>query len=201
MLRDSALAASGLLVETIGGPPAHPYQAPGSMWKEINNFLPEYKADKGAGLYRRSLYTFWRRTTTPPNMTLFDTTTREVCSTRRMPTNTPLQALVMLNDPQFVEAARRLSETLLQNHPGNPSSLLQDLAERVLARPVRSPELTILTQSYQDLLAHYQAQPADAQALITVGDSKPSSSLNPAELAAWTMVCNQVMNLDEALNK
>jgi hypothetical protein len=134
-------------------------------------------------------------------MDIFNAPSRETCAVRRDRTNTPLQALVTLNDPQFVEAARRLSDTLLQNHPGNPSSILQDLAVRVLARPFRAPELTILTQSYQDLLTHYQAQPADATALITVGDSKPSPSLNPAELAAWTMVCNQVMNLDEALNK
>jgi hypothetical protein len=147
------------------------------------------------------VYTFWKRASPPPSLETFDATSREFVCVRRARTNTPLQAFVTMNDPQFVEAARRLSETLLQNHPGNPSSLLQDLAERVLARPFRSPELTILTQSYQDLLAHYQAQPADAQALITVGDSKPSPSLNPSQLAAWTMVCNQVMNLDEALNK
>jgi hypothetical protein len=114
MLRDSALAHSGLLADTIGGPPAKPYQPAGSMWNDINNFLPKYIPDKGEGLYRRSLYTFWRRTTTPPNMISFDTTTRELCSTRRMPTNTPLQALVMLNDPQFVEAARKLGERILK---------------------------------------------------------------------------------------
>jgi hypothetical protein len=203
MIRDYALAASGTLSPKRGGPGTRPYQ-PENIWDVVG--LPgadtrKYVQDTGENLYRRTLYNFWKRMAHSPNMDIFNAPSRETCAVRRDRTNTPLQALVTLNDPQFVEAARRLSETLLQNHPGNPSSLLQDLAERVLARPFRSPELTILTQSYQDLLSHYQAQPADAQALITVGDSKPSPSLNPAELAAWTMVCNQVMNLDEALNK
>jgi hypothetical protein len=203
MIRDYALAASGTLSPKRGGPGTRPYQ-PENIWDVVG--LPgadtrKYVQDTGENLYRRTLYNFWKRMAHSPNMDIFNAPSRETCAVRRDRTNTPLQALVTLNDPQFVEAARRLSESLLKIHPGNPSSFLQDLAVRVLARPFRSPELTILTQSYQDLLAHYQAHPSDATALITVGDSKPSPSLNPAELAAWTMVCNQVMNLDEALNK
>ena len=113
MLRDTALAAGGLLVRKIGGPPVKPYQPPG-LWKGQNAFLPEYVADKGEGLYRRSLYTFWRRTSPPPNMLAFDVPGREVCVVRRQSTNTPLQPLVLLNDPQFVEAARCLGERLLR---------------------------------------------------------------------------------------
>ena len=113
MLRDAALAAGGLLVEKVGGPPVKPYQPPG-MWRGMNAFLPEYVADKGEGLHRRSLYTFWRRTSPPPNMLAFDAPSREVCVVHRQTTSTPLQPLVLLNDPQFVEAARGLGERLLR---------------------------------------------------------------------------------------
>ena len=134
-LRDSALALSGLLSDTIGGPPAKPYQAPGSMWKTLNNFLPEYKPDKGEGLYRRSLYTFWRRTTTPPNMMAFDAGTRDVCSTRRQTTNTPLQALVLLNDVQFVEAARKFGERILKHGGSDDESRAAWSWREVIGKP------------------------------------------------------------------
>src|SRR5262249_41057455 len=114
MLRDAALFTSGLLVEKLGGPPVKPYQPPG-LWRGQNAFLPEYVPDKGEGLYRRSLYTFWRRTAPPPNMTTFDAPPREVCIVRRQSTTTPLQPLVLMNDPQFVEAARALGELILRD--------------------------------------------------------------------------------------
>ena len=114
MLRDAALFTGGLLVRKIGGPPVKPYQPPG-LWKGQNAFLPEYVADKGESLFRRSLYTFWRRTSPPPNMLAFDVPSREVCVVRRQTTSTPLQPLVLLNDPQFVEAARGLGERMLRD--------------------------------------------------------------------------------------
>lgn len=196
MLRDSALAHSGLLVPTIGGPPAKPYQAPGSMWKDINNFLPEYKRDKGEGLYRRSLYTFWRRTTTPPNMTLFDTSTREVCSTRRMPTNTPLQALVMLNDPQFIEAARKLSERIIQ-HGGTTDAARATWAYReVIGTAPSEDQVTLLTEIITEQRGFFTSKSSDAEALLKIGDSPADPKLDKTEIATFTTLAQALLNLD-----
>jgi len=203
MIRDYALAASGTLSPKRGGPGTRPYQ-PENIWDVVG--LPgadtrKYVQDTGENLYRRTLYNFWKRMAHSPNMDIFNAPSRETCSVRRDRTNTPLQALVTLNDTQFVEAARRLAQTLIQSHGSNPRTILQELSMRVLCRPLRPSELDIHSRSQADLLAHYQAQPSDANSLIAVGDSKPDSTVPPAELASWTMVCNQVMNLDEALNK
>lgn len=196
MLRDSALAQSGLLVATIGGPPAKPYQAPGSMWKEINNFLPEYKPDKGEGLYRRSLYTFWRRTTTPPNMTLFDTSTREVCSTRRLTTNTPLQALVMLNDPQFVEAARKLSERIIQLG-GTTDEARATWAFREVIGTAPSPEqVKLLTELITEQRGFFTTKSSDADALLKTGDAPADPKLDKTEIATFTTLAQALLNLD-----
>jgi hypothetical protein len=196
MLRDSALAHSGLLAPTIGGPPAHPYQAPGSMWKDINNFLPEYKPDKGEGLYRRSLYTFWRRTTTPPNMTLFDTSTREVCSTRRMPTNTPLQALVMLNDPQFIEAARKLSERIIQ-HGGTTDAARATWAYReVIGKEPNQEQVTLLTELITEQRDFFTTKSSDAEALLKIGDSPADPKLDKTEISTFTTLAQAILNLD-----
>jgi hypothetical protein len=127
-------------------------------------------------------------------MDIFNATSRETCTVRRDRTNTPLQALVTLNDEQFVEAARRLAEQTLQTAEATIDGRLQYLSNRTLCRPLRPNETAILRAAQQDLLAHYQSQPADALALIAVGDSKADDALNPAELAAWTMVCNQLLN-------
>ena len=196
MLRDSALALSGLLAETIGGQPVHPYQAPGSMWKEINNFLPEYKPDKGEGLYRRSLYTFWRRTTTPPNMTLFDTTTREVCSTSRTVTNTPLQALVMLNDPQFVEAARKLAERVLKEGGATDESRVKWAYRHVIGTEPSSEQIPILLELTTQQRGFFTSKSSDAEALLKVGDSPADPALDKTELAAFTALAQALLNLD-----
>ena len=199
MIRDSALALSGLLVDTFGGPPVKPYQPAGSMWKDINNFLPEYKADKGAGLYRRSLYTFWRRTTTPPNMIGFDTSTREVCTTRRSTTNTPLQALVTLNDPQFVEAARMLAERILKEGGATDDSRATWSFREVTGRPPTPEQLAILL----DLITHqretFASGSSDAAKLLKVGDSSADPGLDPEELAAFTALAQALLNLDAHL--
>jgi hypothetical protein len=196
MLRDSALAHSGLLAEIVGGPSVKPYQAPGSMWKDINNFLPEYTADKGAGLYRRSLYTFWRRTTTPPNMTLFDTSTREVCSTRRMVTNTPLQALVMLNDPQFVEAARKLGERIMKEGGATDDTRARWAYRHVIGSQPTSEQLHLLLELITQQRGFFASKSSDADALLKVGDSPADPALDKTEAATFAAVAQALLNLD-----
>jgi len=196
MLRDSALALSGLLAETIGGPPVKPYQAPGSMWRELNNFLPDYAPDKGAGLYRRSLYTFWRRTTTPPNMTLFDTTTREVCSTRRMVTNTPLQALVMLNDPQFVEAARKLGERIIKDGGATDEIRVKWAYRHVIGTEPTSEQLPLLLELITQQRGFFASKSSDADALLKVGDSPADPAIDKNEAATFAALAQALLNLD-----
>jgi hypothetical protein len=195
-LRDSALALSGLLSPTIGGPPAKPYQAPGSMWKTLNNFLPEYKQDSGEDLYRRSLYTFWRRTTTPPNMMIFDTSTRDVCSTRRQTTNTPLQPLVMLNDPQFVEAARKLGERILKSGGITDESRAKWAYREVTGDTPTNEQLKILLELLTEQREFFTAVPKDAEKLLKIGDSKPDPSLDKIESATAAMLAQALINLD-----
>ncbi|MFK7852011.1 MAG: DUF1553 domain-containing protein [Akkermansiaceae bacterium] len=195
-LRDSALALSGLLAETIGGPPVKPYQAPGSMWKTLNSFLPVYKPDKGEGLYRRSLYTFWRRTTTPPNMMIFDTTTRDICASKRPTTNTPLQPLVMLNDPQFVEAARKLGERILK-HGGTTDESRANWAYReVTGRNLSPNQLPLLLDLIKGQRELFKSKPTDANALLNVGESKPDPSFDKIESATAAVLGQALLNLD-----
>ena len=196
MLRDSALALSGLLSEKIGGEPAMPYQAPGSMWRVLNNFLPEYKHDSGEGLYRRSLYTFWRRTTTPPNMMIFDTSTRDVCATRRQVTNTPLQPLVMLNDPQFVEAARKLGERILKNGGSTDESRAHWAYREVLGKSPAPAHLTILLALITEQRDFFKSKSSNAEALLKIGESKPDAALDPIGVATFTALAQSLLNLD-----
>jgi hypothetical protein len=195
-LRDSALALSGLLSETIGGPPAKPYQAPGSMWKTLNNFLPEYRQDSGEGLYRRSLYTFWRRTTTPPNMMIFDSAARDVCAARRQTTNTPLQPLVMLNDPQFVEAARKLGERILKEGGLTDESRAKWAYREVAGKTPTSQQLPILLDLIAQQREFFTSTPADADALLKTGDSEPAPALDKIEAATAAMLAQALLNLD-----
>jgi hypothetical protein len=192
-----------LLTAKIGGPSVKPYQ-PDGVWEAVA--MPEsntraYQRESGEALYRRSLYTFWKRAAPPASMEIFNAPSRETSCVRRERTNTPIQALVTLNDPQFVEAARVLAEAALKAAPGQDDAPLQFIAQRLLARPLRENEMAILKASQRELLAHYEAHATDAAALLGVGERKPDPALPPAQLAAWTMVCNQVMNLDEVLNK
>jgi len=195
-LRDSALALSGLLVETLGGPPVKPYQPEGSMWKDLNNFLPAYQADRGDGLYRRSLYTFWRRTTTPPNMMALDSGTREVCATNRTLTNTPLQALVLLNDPQFVEAARKLAERIMKHGGPTDASRATWAYREVIGRPATPRQLAILTELITQQREFLTTGSADARALLQTGASPADPALDPAELATFTALAQALLNLD-----
>jgi hypothetical protein len=202
MVRDYALAASGLLVRKLGGPSVKPYQ-PDGVWEAvamIGSNTRDYRRDRGESLYRRSLYTFWKRAAPPASMDILNAPNRETCTVRRERTNTPLQALVTLNDPQFVEAACVLAQRVLKE--GNTdASRLDALAKRLLARPLRPEEAKVVGGVLADLLAHYKAHPADARKLLTVGESKADASLDVTTLAAWTMLANQLMNLDEVLNK
>ena len=201
MIRDYALAASGLLVQKLGGPSVKPYQ-PVGVWEAvamIGSNTRDYKSDSGENLYRRSMYTFWKRSAPPASMEIFNAPSREVCSVRRERTNTPLQALVTLNDPQFVESARRLAETVLKLD--GEEARLQALSMRLLARPLRSEELTVVRGSLAELTAYYASHPDDAKALLAVGESPSAAQVDQQALAAWTMLTNELFNLDEVLNK
>jgi hypothetical protein len=202
MVRDYALASSGLLSSKMYGPGVKPYQ-PEKIWDMVG--LPggdtrSYVQDQGENLYRRTLYTFWKRMAPPPNLEAFNAPSRELCVVRRERTNTPLQALVTLNDPQFVEAARNLAQRTLERC-SDEVSVLNEIANRLLCRPLTADEATIMRASQRDLSEYYQANVADAKAVMSVGESPLNNDLDVAELAAWTMVCNQMMNLDETINK
>ncbi|MGN6552480.1 MAG: DUF1553 domain-containing protein [Verrucomicrobiota bacterium] len=203
MVRDYALAASGLLVEKIGGPSVRPYQPPG-IWEMVG--MPggdtrKYVQDQGDSLYRRSVYTFWKRQAPPASMEVFNAPSREVCTVRRERTDTPLQALVTLNDPQFVEAARHLAQESLQQGKINDAARLDFMALRLLARPLSAKDRKIVNGSLGGLLAHYRQAPDEARKLLAVGDSPADPTLDVPTLAAYTMVANQLLNLDEVLNK
>lgn len=203
MVRDYALAAGGLLVETLGGPSVKPYQ-PEGVWEAvamIGSNTRDYARDAGDKLYRRSLYTFWKRAAPPASMDIFNAPSREVCTVRRERTNTPLQALVTLNDPQFIESARNLSQLAIKGGGTSVESRAEFMALRLMARPLRPEEGQVIQQAFEELFAYYQANPKDANELIAVGESKPDPGLDPAVLAAWTMTANELMNLDEVLNK
>ena len=203
MVRDYALSASGLMSTRVGGPSVRPYQ-PDGVWEAVampGSNTRDYKRDSGEGLYRRSLYTFWKRAAPPASMDIFNAPTREVCTVRRERTNTPLQALVTLNDPQFVEAARHLAERTLKSGGSTPEDRVEYLAARLLARPLRPEESKVVSASLSDLSAYYQGHPAEAKTLVTFGESKPDPTVDPSALAAWTMLANEMMNLDEVLNK
>lgn len=203
MIRDYALEVSGLLVPKIGGPSVKPYQPPG-VWEAvamIGSDTRDYRPDSGESLYRRSLYTFWKRAAPPASMEIFNAPSREVCTVRRERTNTPLQALVTLNDPQLIEAARHLAQRSLKEGGPSLESRLDYLARHLLARPLRPEETQVARASLDRLLDHYQAHPDDAKQLLSVGESKPDPAIALPQLAGWTMLANELMNLDEVLNK
>jgi mono/diheme cytochrome c family protein len=203
MVRDYALAASGLLKPIIGGPSVKPYQ-PDGVWEAvamIGSDTRDYKRDTGDKLYRRSMYTFLKRAAPPASMEIFNATARETCTVRRERTNTPLQALVTLNDVQFVEAARHLATLALQSEAKEDAAKIDFIAQRLLARPLRPEESAVVTKSLEQLRAFYVANESAAKLLIAEGESKAPEALDAKELAAWTMLTNELMNLDEVLNK
>jgi hypothetical protein len=179
-----------------------PYQ-PGGVWEAVA--MPEsntkaYKPDTGDNLYRRSLYSFWKRSAPPASMEIFNAPSRETCCVKRERTNTPLQALVTLNDPQFVEAARALADLALAEAAPDDEARIQFMAGRLLARPLDPDELAIVRQSLAELIDCYRARPEDARSLVTIGES-PARCADAGLLAGWTLVANELLNLDEALCK
>jgi hypothetical protein len=203
MVRDYALAASGLLNAKIGGESVRPYQ-PVGIWETVA--MPQsntkiYKQDAGEKLYRRSMYTFWKRSAPPASMEIFNAPSRENCTVRRERTNTPLQALVTMNDPQFVEAARALAQGALRASRADVDKQLDFLTHRTIARAFDAREREIARKAYKDLLNHYDSKPADAKKLLAVGESDVDASLPKAEFAALTMLANNILNLDEVLVK
>jgi uncharacterized protein DUF1553/uncharacterized protein DUF1549/concanavalin A-like lectin/glucanase superfamily protein/cytochrome c len=203
MVRDYALAASGLLVEKIGGPSTRPYQ-PEGVWEAvamIGSNTRDYRQDSGENLYRRSMYTLWKRAAPPASMDIFNAPSREVCTVRRERTNTPLQALVTLNDPQFVEAARQLAQRALKATDDQPEQRVDWIVRRLLSRPLRPDEMKTVLASLDGLLKYYRGNAEDAKKLIAVGESKADSALDAPTLAGWTMLTNELLNLDEVLNK
>jgi hypothetical protein len=201
-LRDFALASSGLLVRRIGGPSVKPYQPPG-VWEAVamdGSNTRFYKEDSGDKLYRRSLYTFWKRSAPPASMEILGAPSRENCTVRRERTNTPLQALVTMNDPQFVEACGVLAQRAMKE-AGDFEGRLNVITMNVIARRFEPKERAICEKALNAFLEHYRERPKDAQKVIETGASRPDAGLPAPELAAWTLLANQVMNLDEALNK
>lgn len=202
VVRDQALAVSGLLRRTIGGPSVKPYQ-PAGLWKVVaitGSNTRVFEKDSGDALYRRSVYSFWKRTSPPPSMAAFNAPTREQCTVRRERTNTPMQALVLLNDPQFVESARHLAANAIRRE--------QDAAARAgwvlmtaLSRPADAEDINELTQAATQFRRRFEQNPEAAQKLISIGDSVADENLEIAELAAWTMVASVVMNRDDFINK
>ncbi|MCB1120874.1 MAG: DUF1553 domain-containing protein [Verrucomicrobiae bacterium] len=199
-LRDQALAVAGLLVPEVGGPPVMPYQ-PEGLWDELNAKGYKYIVGKGADLYRRSLYTFWRRTVPPPSMINFDNASREACTVRSTRTNTPLQALNLMNDVQFVEAARALAERMLREGGESPSEQIAYGHRLVLSCNPDKEVLAILLKGYEDYVSNFKNHPDQSQQLVAVGASEPDANLDPSSLAAMTVVSNTLLNLDETLTK
>lgn len=202
MVRDYALFVSGIMSPKIGGPSVKPYQ-PDGVWEAvamIGSNTRDYVRDQGEGLYRRSMYTFWKRSAPPASMEIFNAPSRETCTVRRDRTNTPLQALVTLNDPQFIEAARVLASKVLQQSD-NFDGRIKWLSKKILARELSIEETAIVRNSLDELQKHYQSVPTKASELLKVGDTPAIAELSEIEVAAWTMVVNELLNLDEVLNK
>lgn len=205
-IRDQALAFGELLVPRIGGPSVNPYQ-PGDLWRQVSHYgsspatAQTFVQDHGEKLHRRSLYTYWKRTLPPVNLAVFDAPNREVCSIGRIPTNTPLQALVTLNDTQFVEAARAFAQRLLEDNHADDAARLQHAFLTVTARPPVGEEINTLLATLQREREHYQANKAAAEAFLGIGESPRHVSLPPAEYAAWTQITTLLINLSETLTK
>ena len=202
-IRDSCLASSGLLVNQLGGKSVYPYQ-PKGLWMELNNrpgYSKEYQQGKGNDLYRRSIYTFWKRTVPSPMLKTFDAPEREFCTTRRSRTNTPLQALALLNGPQFVEAARRLAERMLSEGGQTLNERITYGFRLVTARVPLQSELTLLRSSYTENLKLFETNQSTAHKLLKVGDSPYNTRLNISKLAAMTSVARLLLNLNETVTK
>ena len=201
MIRDHALAASGLLVGRLGGESVRPYQPPG-LWDDVvYENVPRFVQDHGGKLYRRSLYTYWKRSVPPPNMQAFDAPSREVCVLTRAKTNTPLAALVLMNDPTFVEASRKLAERVLHDGGATAESRLALLHRLVCGRRPTERELDLLRGGLGELQTSFRAEPEAARRLLAVGESPHDPVLDAVELAAYASLANAVLGTDEAITR
>ncbi len=198
-VRDNALAISGLLVSKIGGPSVKPYQ-PAGYWKYLNFPTREWAADKGENQYRRGLYTHWQRSFLQPSLLAFDASTREECTVERPRSNTPQQALVLLNDPTYVEASRVFAEKIAKASGKTPERI-QFAFRLALQRDASAAEVGILTKLYEKHRTHYEANAKDAQAILGVGYAPAAKDIAPAELAAWTSVARTILNLHETITR
>ncbi len=201
-IRDLALDSAGILSEKVGGPPVKPYQ-PEGIWSAVampQSNTKDYKQDTGEALYRRSLYTFWKRTAAPPTMEILNAPTREKFCVARETTNTPLQALAMMNDPQFMEASRVLATKAVEGAK-DFDARLDLITLRLLGRKMDAEERTFVKTTLDQAIAHYTAKPEEASKAITVGEMKPDEQAPAVELAAWTLVASQLFNLDETITR
>jgi hypothetical protein len=204
VIRDQALAASGLLVGKIGGPSVKPYHPPG-LYEQVvaqrDNPKATYQQGSGDDLHRRSLYTYWKRSVPHPGMLLFDAPFRETCTLRRSRSNTPLQALNLMNDPTYVEAARFLAQRMIKEGGTSIETRLTHGFQLLLARNPSPQELRLLTTAIERSLQDFTHDSSAAKQLLTIGEAKANEKLNPAELAAYTTVASTLINLDETLTK
>ena len=206
LIRDAALKISGLLVPRIGGPSVNPYM-PGDLWREVSHYgstpatAQTFVQDHGEKLYRRSLYTFWKRTAPPPNMMAFDAPNREVCTIARGNTTTPLQALVTLNDPQFVEAARVFAQRILAKAAFSEAQRIRWAFQEVTSRHPGEQEESVLLACLARERARYAASQVAAQEYLSVGEFPRPSDVDAIELAAWSQVASVLLNLSETVTR
>jgi hypothetical protein len=203
MLRDVALESGGLLVSKIGGPSVKPYQ-PANVWEQVSyptSDTVSYVQQHGDALYRRSMYSYWKRMAILPDMDAFDAPMRDAVCTRRQRTNTPLQSLVTMNDVQWVEAARGLAERVLREGGREPSQRITRMSEILLAHDPSPKMLAVLEGSLAEMRKHYATDPRSARELAGVGESKRTAAVSDSEMAAWTMIASEMLNLDETLTK
>jgi hypothetical protein len=198
VIRDQALAVAGLLSPAIGGPPVKPYQPPG-LWAEVSS--GEYQRDSGEALYRRSLYTYWRRTVPPPSMTVFDAADRETCRVQRPRTNTPLQALTLMNDVTYVEASRKLAERMMKERGGGSGERLAYGFRLVNGRPPEPQELAVIASAFQQFREGYRKNQKSAKGLLSAGEAARDKELDPRELASYAAIANLLLNTDEAVTR
>ena len=201
-VRDQALAIGGLLVPKIGGPSVRPYM-PEGVWDETSKYgdLRGYKAATDDGLYRRTVYTIWKRTAAPPTMLLFDSPTREICTVKRSRTNTPLQALALLNEVTFFEAARALAEQMMKQGGQTPEARIAYGYKRATSHEADAAVTKTLMKGWTDRIAYFKEHSEEAKQLISQGESKPDASLEPAELAAYAVTANVLLNLDRVTTR
>jgi hypothetical protein len=199
MIRDQALAVSGLLVERVGGPSVKPYQ-PAGLWQELSGDKGYVQA-KGGDLYRRSLYTYWKRTVPPPYMMNFDSPNREQCAVFENRTNSPLQSLDLMNEVTFVEAARKLAERMMTEGGATAPARIGYGYALVLAREPGNRQAEVLARAFAKFAAEFRADPKAAAAFLRAGESPVRPGLNTAELAAYASVASLILNMDEAITK